>query len=194
MAVIEHDIIDLLCKELFTVKFLHSAYGPSRKNFIGEDIAVEPDQATKDLFADHSLGYHFIGDTLICFIRTELLSPPAIPSPYIKFDNPFLIRFLVKASAGFLGKTNVAAAGAKQVYQFSNQVNAATDGFICMHTTGVNNDDLKNADMVKPGKSCFAVIDILSSGAVNSSYEIFTGGVAQQLISPAYSIRFISTI
>ena len=195
MAVIEQDIIDLLCKELFTVKFLHNGYGPLRKNFIAEDIAIEPDEATSKLFVNHYLGYRFIGDTLICFARIEpLLSPPVPASPYIKFTGAFRIRFLLKASSSFLGKTIVAAVGAKQVYQFSNQANAATGGFICMHTTGVNNDDLKNADTINPGKPCFAVIDVSSSGAVNGSYEIFTGGPAQQLTSPAYSIQFISMI
>jgi len=195
MAVIERDIIDLLCKELFTVRFLHSAYGPSRKILIADDIGIEPDDATKKLFVNHYLGYRVIGDTLICFARVEsLLSPPSPASPYIKFTGTFRIRFLVKASSSFLGKTNVAATGAKQVYQFSNQANAATGGFICMHSTGVNNDDLKNTGTVNPDKPCFAVIDIASSGAVNTSYEIFSGGPAQQLTSPVYAIQFISTV
>jgi hypothetical protein len=196
MAVIEKDIIDLICKELFTVKFLHNAYEPLRKSSIAENIDIEPDQATKNLFNNHSLGYRLVNDTLICFIRTELLSPPGPDpkSPYIKFDGTVLIRFLVKASTDFFKKTNVVSTGARQVYQFGNQVNAAVGGFICMHTTGVNNDDLKDTGIVIPEKPCFGVIDIVSSGAVNASYEIFSGGTAQLLRSPAYSIQFISTI
>jgi len=195
MAVMGHDIIHLIYKELFTVKFLHSAYGPLRNNLIADEIEIEPDQATRELFANHNVDYRFIGDTLICFIRIELLSPPSSnPPPYVKFSDTVLIRFLMKASTGFLSKTNVVATGATEVYQFSNQANAGTGGFICMHTTGVNNDDLKSASAISADRPCFAVIDIISSGAVNSSYEVFTGGVAQFLRSPAFSIQFISTI
>ena len=196
MAVAERDIIQLLCKELFTVRFIHGAYGILRKIFISEDIFIEPDQATRILFTNHSVDYHFINDTLVCFIRTEVSSPPVLGprTPFIRFDSPVVIRFLVKASVDFLNRTNVISAGAQQTYYFTNQVNAATGGFICMHSAGVNNDDLKNTNTVKPDNPCFAVIDIVSQGAVNSSYEIFTGGPAQQLTSPAYSIQFISTV
>jgi len=196
MAVAERDIIQLRCKELFTVKFIHSAYGLLRKTFIADNIFIEPDRATKTLFTNHSVDYRFINDTLVCYIRTEVLSPPVSGPriPYIKFDSPVVIRFLLKASTDFLNKTQVIDAGAKQLYYFSNQANAATGGFICMHSTGVNNDDLKNADTINPDKTCFAVIDIASTGAVNTSDEIFTGGAAQQLTSPAFVIPFTSTV
>ena len=196
MAVADRDIIQLLCKELFTVRFIHSAYGFSRKSFIAQNISIEPDRATRVLFTNHSVDYHFINDTLVCYIRTEVLSPPVSGprTPFIKFDSPVLIRFLVKASTDFLNRTNVISAGAQQNYYFTNQANAATGGFICMHSAGVNNDDLKNTDIVNPDKPCFAIIDIASAGAVNTSYEIFSGGPAQQLTSPVYAIQFISTV
>src|SRR5262245_6311295 len=168
MAVAERDIIQLVCKELFTVKFIHSAYGASRKVFIVDNVFIEPDRATKELFTNHTVDYRFINDTLVCYIRTEILSPPVSGPriPYIKFDNPVVIRFLLTASTDFLNKTNVINAGAKQLYYFTNQTNAATGGFICMHSAGVNNDDLKNADTINPDKTCFGVIDIASTGAV----------------------------
>ena len=193
---VQKDIISLIYKELFTVKFLHTAYGAARKSFIADDIHIEPDLATKKLFINHYLDYRFFNDTLICFIRTELLSPPTPnpKAPFIKFSSPVLIRFLVNASTGFLRKTNVVITGSQQVYQFNNQLNAGTGGFICMHATGVNNDDLKSAAVVKPDNPCFGVIDIFSTGAANSTYEIFTGGPIQVLQSPVYSIQFISTI
>ncbi len=196
MAVAQRDIIQLLFKELFTVRFIHSAYGILRKTFIDENIFIEPDRATRTLLTNHSMDYRFINDTLVCFIRTEVSSPPGSGprTPFIKFDSPVVIRFLVNASNDFLSKTNVIRAGAQQTYYFTNQVNAATAGFICMHSTGVNNDDLKNADTVNPDEPCFAVIDIASSGAVNSTYEIFSGGPAQQLTSPVFAIQFASTI
>ena len=196
MAVAERDIIQLLFKELFTVRFIHSAYGVLRKTFIAENIFIEPDPATRTLFTNHSVDYRLINDTLVCFIRTEVSSPPVSGprTPFIKFDSPVVMRFLVKASNDFMNRTNVIRAGAQQTYYFTNQANAATGGFICMHSAGVNNDDLKNSDTVNLDKPCFAVIDIASSGAVNTSYEIFSGGPAQQLTSPVYAIQFISTV
>ena len=190
---VQKDIISPIYKELFTVKFLHAGYGVARKSLIAEDIHVGPDAATKELFTNHNLGYRFFNDTLVCFIRTELLSPPGLV-PFIKFTSPFVIRFLINVSSGFLSKTNVVVTGSQQVYQFNNQVNAGTGGFICMHIVGVNNDDLKSVAVVKPDNPCFGVIDISSTAAVNSTYEIFTGGPIQELKSPAYSIQLISKI
>ena len=192
------DIIKTTYKELFTVKFLHSGYGLTRQNLIADSISVEPDEATSELFADHSIGHRFFNDTLICFIRTEPLAPPAPnpKAPYIKFSGNVQIRFLVNVSPDFLNKTNVVATGAKQIYQFNNQSNAGTGGFISVHTDtiGVNNDDLKDVVVVKPGRNCFAVIDIFNNGAINNSYDLFTSSVTQQLKSPAFVIPFKSKI
>ena len=193
---VQHDIINLVFKELFTVKFLHAGYGTARKSFIAEDISIEPDKATREIFVNHNLDYRFFNDTLICFIRTGLLSPPSPTTkiPYVKFESTVVFRFLINASNEFIRKTSVIVAGSQQVYQFTNQANAATGGFICMHTTGVNNDDLKSAAVVKADRPCFGVIDIVSAGSVNGSYELFAGGPIQELKSPAYSIQFVSTI
>jgi hypothetical protein len=205
MAVALKDIIRTTYKELFTVKFLHSGYGFSHNDPIANNIKLEPDEKTRNLFVNHNMGYRFLTDTLICYIRTvktELLSPPLSPPetathvPYIKFSGNVRIRFLINASNRFLNKTEVAATGAKQVYQFTNQVNTGTGGFISKHTdsTGVNNDDLANVAVVEPDRTCFGVIDIFNTGAVNSSYDLFNENVTQQLKSPAYTIPFKSKI
>jgi hypothetical protein len=189
------DTVNILYKELFTVKFFHSGYGLPHNNFIAESISVSPDEKTRKIFSDHSIGYQFLNDTLVCFIRTRFVSPPSFEPkvPFIKFSANKVLRFCVTVSDEFLNVTNVEAAGAQQMYQFSNKVNVATDHFICMHTEGVNNDDLKNSDM-EADKTCFGVIDITNAGAVNSSYEIFDTLNNQQLKSPAYNIRFKSKI
>lgn len=190
---VQKDIIRIKYKELFTVKFLHAGYGAARKTFIADDIHIEPDMATRKLFINHYLDYRFFNDTLVCFIRTALLSPPSL-MPFVKFPNPFVIRFMITPSTVFFGKTDVLVTGSQQVYQFNNKVNAGTGGFICMHVAGVDNDDLKSAAVVKPDNPCFGVIDISSTGAFDSNYEIFTGGPGQELRSPAYSIQLKSII
>jgi hypothetical protein len=198
MTPVLKDIIKTTYKELFTVRFQHSGYGLSRQKFIADSIYIVPDGKTSKLFADHTMGYRLYNDVLICYIRTESLAPPAADpkAPYIKFPGNVQIRFLVNVSSDFLDKTNITAAGAKQVYQFTNQSNAGTGGFISAHTDiiGVNNDDLKNVSMVKPVSTCFAVIDIFNNGAVNNSYELFSSSLTQQLRSPAFIIPFKSKI
>lgn len=198
MAVIARDITDIKVEELFTVRFLHSGYGFSRQKLLEDSIILEPDNATAKFFTNHDMGYRFFNDTLICFIRTnlpQLSSPPALDPtlPYIKFSGNVRIRFFINVSTDFFNKTVVEAAGATQVYQFTNQVNAATGGFICMNTTGVNNSDLKNVDVVKADKSCFAVVDVHNNGAVNNTYNLFAD-INQTLQSPQYFIQFISKI
>ncbi|MDQ6763555.1 MAG: hypothetical protein M3015_13125 [Bacteroidota bacterium] len=197
MAVIEEDIIRTIYEELFTVKFLHSGYGFPHPGLIANSITIEPNEATKKLFVNYNLGYRFFNDTLMCFIRASLVSPPDPEPkvPFLKFAGEVKFRFLINASTDFLNKTDVAAAGSKQVYQFTNQVNAGTGGFISMHATGVDLiDDLKNVGVVKAEKICFGVIDIFNTDAINSSYDLFDNNTDQKLKSPAYKILFKSKI
>jgi hypothetical protein len=194
--ILKIDTVNIRYKELFTVKFFHSGYGLPRNNFIAEAIGISPDEETKKTFSNHNIGYQFLSDTLVCFIQTKFVSPPSFEPkvPFIKFSASEVLRFCITVSNEFLNVTNVEAAGAQQLYQFGNKVNVETDHFICMHTEGVNNDDLKNTSTVKADKTCFGVIDITNTGAVNSSYEIFDTINNQQLKSPAYNIRFKSKI
>jgi hypothetical protein len=195
MGVIVKDIVNTIYKELFTIKFLHNSYGFSNKNLLADNIEIEPDDATKNLFKGHRIGFRLLNDLLICFIQAKLQSPVIVEPklPFIKFLADVRIRFLMSASNDFYSKTDVAISGTKQVYYFTNKVNIATDGFISMHTTGVENDDLKSTDIIKPDKNCFSVIDIFNNGAVNSSYDLYDG-VAQKLKSPLYTIRLKNKI
>lgn len=196
MVVAERDITDIKVEELFTVRFLHSGYGFSRRKLLESSITLEPDKATSNLFTNHNMGYRFFSDTLICFIRTnltQLLSPLEPSIPFIKFSGDVRIRFFMHASTDFLNKTVVEEAGSTQMYQFTNQVNAGTGGFICMTTGGVNNSDLKNIDVLQAGKNCFAVVDVHNVGAVNNAYNLFAD-INQTLQSPNYFIQFISKI
>lgn len=184
------DIIKIIYKELFTVKVLHTGYGTPRPDSVSDNINVKPDGNTKIIFSNYSIDYSFFNDTLVVFMRCADQSPAV---PYSKFGENFRIRFLLNVSGDFLNKTVADPVGAAQVYQFSNQTNVGLGGFISMHTEGVNSDDLKTVASVNPGENCFGVIDIYSSGAVNNSYELFSGA-DENLNSPGYSIRFISKI
>lgn len=196
MTVVEKDKINTSYRQLFTVRLLHSGYGAALKTSIKEVVKVEPDDATRKLMLNYNMGYRFVNDTLICFIRTSLFAQPApLPVvPFVKFSGVKKFRFLVFASPDFLASTDVEPAGAATVYQFTNQANAGTAGVISVHTAGVNADDLKDVTTVKPAKNCFAVIDIISQGASGAAYELFDGVVNQQLKSPAYAIPFKSKI
>lgn len=184
------DTIKTIYKELYKVKFVHTGYGSPRPNSISDDLTVQPDADTRVIFNNHNIGYHFFNDTLVVFIRCADQTPPV---PYLKLAQPLRLRFLLNVSNNFLNKTVVDPVGSVHVYQFSNQVNAGTGGVISMHTQGVNSDDLKTVSVVNPDENCFAVIDIYSSGAINSAYDLFSGA-SENLNDPGYSIPFISKI
>jgi len=190
------DSVRITYKELFTVKFIHTGYGILRHNSISDSMGLEPDEESKKLFQNYNIAYKFFNDTLACFIRTKSLSlsPPGPQAPYVKFTGGERIRFLINVTTDFFSFTDVTTAGAKQVYLFNNRTNAGTGGFICMHAAGVNADDLKNANVVKPDRNCFGVIEIFNTNAVNSNYELFDAITTQELKSPAFSITFISKI
>lgn len=184
------DIIKIIYKELFSVKILHAGYGTPRPDSISESINLKPDTNTKKIFKNYNMGYSFFNETLIVFIRCADQSPPV---PYIKFAGTFRLRFLLNVSGNFLNKTTIDPVGATQVYQFSNKTNVGSGGFISMHVEGVNNDDLKTVALINADEKSFGVIDVYTSGAINSAYELFSG-TDENLIDPAYSIRFISKI
>lgn len=189
------ETIRTIYKELFTVSFDHSAYQPVRNILFADQVTVDPDKDTKYHFTNYEMSYQFFNETLVCFIRCNLLLPPAINPkvPFRKVNDDLRLRFLIKAGSAFLNVTDIDSAGAQQVYYFSNRVNAGASMFISSNTTGVGNSDLKNVSVVEPGESCLGVIDVFSSNAMNGNYELFTGS-AQQLRSPVYRIRFKSKV
>lgn len=184
------DIVRTISRTLFSVRFLHTGYGLPRPEIISEYIWLEPDEDTKNVFKNYSIGYRFFNDLLVVFMRCSNLVPT---TPFLKITEEVRLRFYLQVSADFLNKTQVQAVGAAQLYQFSNKVNIATGGFISKHTEGVNDDDLIAVDLAAPGKTCFGVLDVFNTGAVNSTYDLFSG-VQQTFNSPGYSIRFISQI
>jgi hypothetical protein len=186
------DLINRRYESLFTIQFLHTGYEFFGQNLIGEGLRIVPDLDTGKLFTNHGIGYRFANGTLLCFMQCELLAPPATAPvvPFTSFTGNVRLRFLVFSSSDFLNRTQAIAAGSEEVYQFTNQSNAGTNGFIAQHETGVNNDDLEDSTVVEPAERCFAVIDIHNNGAMNASYELFGGD--NRLLSPAYRIRFVS--
>lgn len=185
------DVIKIIYERLFSVEFLHAGYVFTQQNLLSESLRIRPDKETARLFKNHGINYRFQGGTLVCVMRSDLLNPPA-PNPVlpsIEFTGNVRMRFLVYSSTDFLARTQVAAVGSKDVYQFSNQSNAGTNLFIAQNEAGVNNADLKTTAAIKPEEACFAVIDIHNNGAVNANYDLFGGD--KRLLSPAYKVRFV---
>jgi hypothetical protein len=185
------EVITTRYEQLFTVELLHSGYVFFGQNLIHQGLRIVPDSHTKKLFNNHNIRYRFVNGVLQCFMQCDLLSPPATTPviPFIDFNGAIHLRFLVFSTSDFLSRTQIIAAGSQEVYQFSNQNNAGTNGFIAQHETGVNDDDLQDTSTAAPSEKCFAVIDIHNTGAINASYDLFGGD--NRLLSPAYRIRFI---
>ncbi len=184
------DVIKTIYKELYNVKFLHAGYGAPRPNSISDNINLQPDADTVITFNNYNIGYSLFNDTLVVFMRCADQTPSV---PYVKFAEPVRLRFLLNVSNDFLNKTVVDPVGATQVYQFSNQINVGSGGFISMHVEGVNADDLKTVAAVNADEKSFGVIDVFTSGAINHAYDLFSDA-NETLIDPDYSIRFISKI
>lgn len=183
------DEIKLIYKELFTVKFLHEGYGAFNRNFISDAISVAPDEATKKNFENHDMGYRFFSDILVCFMRCDV-DDLQIKTPYVNFTEDKLLRFYIQVSTGFLNKTEIVAAGAKQLYQFGNNIIATAGMFICHNASGVNDDDLKNIGEVEPAEKCFAVLDIHTRDVINSEYALFNAGDTLVTNAPEYNLIF----
>lgn len=184
------DIIKITNRALFTVRFLHDGYGFPRPEVISDNFRLAPDADTKNIFLNYSIGHRFFNDMLVVFMRS---SNQVTTTPLLKLTEEVRLRFFMNVSSDFLNKTQVDAVGTTQIYQFSNKVNIGTGGFLSMHTEGVNNDDLKSVEVAEPGETCFGVIDVYNTGAINNTYDLFSGAEAT-FNSPGYSIRFISKI
>lgn len=243
--IIKADTINQIFAHLFVVKIMHKGYETPDENFLQKGIFIQPDKATEQLFREYKMSYRFYNNTLVCFIQSSLVNPPAADPkiPLISISENIHIRFLVKTSSDFTNKTWAVSAGSKQVYQFSNQINntdgtnlflnapvesfsaakdygagtvvqdgghlysalqpiLASDGIAIGNIAywkpgvateqAVNNADLKDAALVNPDDSCFAVIDLYNNGTTNNSYKLFDGGGNLFDPAPSFVIRFES--
>lgn len=191
------DTIRTAYKELFTVTLLHPAFETiyaykdpvtnTDKTITGSSIfnavAVEPDTATKKLFANYSIRFRGAGNMAACFIRAQL------QQPFIPLPADTRIRLLLKQKNDFLYRTNILAAGSHQVYRFTNS-NTTLDGglkHITKNATGVADADLEDIATVDAEENCLAVIDIVTN-VTDVNYRLLNGDTLE---SPAFVIRFI---
>jgi hypothetical protein len=150
-------------RELFTIKFLHGGYETPQENFLSKGIRIIPDGATQQLFIDHKINYRFFTNTLVCFIDCIPFNPPADEPkvPFVPVSGNLHIRFLMLASEAFAANTYVVAAGSKQTYQFTNQVNNASGPFVFLTApveTHSNSKDYKTGTLVQNGGNLFTAL------------------------------------
>jgi hypothetical protein len=128
------DIVRTIYKELFYIKLVHKAYASANGSSIFSEVNVVPDASTKALFKRYEIEYRLINDTIVCFMRSELVTPPnrELKKPFVTLEPEFMIRFLLTASSGFFNRTYIAAAGSSVVYHFTNRINnvQASDRYI----------------------------------------------------------------
>jgi len=187
------DKINTIYQELFTIKFTHAAFSAAGPAFISDLLNIYPDTQTAAFFRNNSIGYRFDNNTFSCFVRCVPATPP-VADPKICFtpiDANVCLRFMMIAETAFFSRTDIQQTGATQVYYFNNKINAGTGLFITQANTTVTSADLKDSVLITPQDKCLGVIDIFSSGAVNSTYELFKGA-NKTLRSPAYKITFKS--
>jgi hypothetical protein len=166
------DIIRTMYKELFNVKLVHKAYSPASKSKIFNEVKIVPDKNTQALFNRFGIGYRCLNNTIVCFIRSELVTPPAAEpkKPYVSLDGAFKVRFLLTASSGFLKNTYVVAAGSKEVYHFTNKINnvQSSSKYITKIIENYNASKSYNAGTVvnNAGQSCVTLQAVNAAGGI----------------------------
>lgn len=187
--------ITTIYRPLFTVTFLHTGYQTAQENFFNKGMTVTPDGATKELFTNYNMDYRFYNNTLTCFIRCVLFSPPAPEpkAPFVPITGNIRIRFLLHNSGDFFDKTLVTASGSKKRYSFSNRVNNTAGAVLYLsNAVPVGDADLQDAAIVDADEDCFGVIDVYNSSTTNSSYNLFGAGGILFSPAPAYTLPFQS--
>ena len=124
------DVSRLIYKELFTIKLLHNGYTTPAGSGLLDKLKLTPDTETKKLFRRYTMDYRWLSNSILCFIRSEYVSPPAKEpkKPFISLTENIRIRFLLTAQAEFVNNTFITAAGKEAVYYFTNKVDNVQGG------------------------------------------------------------------
>src|SRR5687767_13749239 len=161
------DSIRTTFRSLFSIRLDHGGYERTLtsivSSFIFNDLIIEPDEPTRELFVDYGFGFICSNNTAICYVRSTG-SKPFLPLP-----DTTRIRFLVRARSAFLRKTVIEPAGSLQVYQFTNlaRTGGGADKYLTKNLGGVSADDLFAVSVVEPSTPCLAVIDIFTKDVGN---------------------------
>ena len=151
------DVISTIYKELFQIKLVHTAFNNANGTQLFQQVTAVPDYETQRLFDRLSVGYKCVNDTIICFIQSRLISPPAKEpkTPFVTIAGDVRFRFLLSASSGFFNKTYVASTGSKVVYYFTNRIN---------HVESAKTYISKSIDTYDVGKSYDAGVIVSNAG------------------------------
>ena len=151
------EVISTIYKELFQIKLVHPAFNNANGTQLFQQVTAVPDYETQRLFNRLSVGYKCVNDTIICFIQSQLISPPAKEpkTPFVNIAGDVRFRFLLSASRGFFNKTYVASTGSKVVYYFTNRIN---------HVESAKTYISKSIQTYNIGKSYDAGIIVSSGG------------------------------
>ena len=191
------DTIKIAYKELFTVTLLHPAFETvytykdpvtnTNKTITSSSIfnvvSIDPDAATQKLFTKYSISFRSSNNIISCFIRAEL------QQPLVKLPADVRIRLLLKQRGDFFYRTNIMAAGSRQVYRFTNENNTIDSGIkhITKNANGVTDADLEDISILAPEENCLGIIDMLNS-VTEVNYRLLNGNTLE---SPEFVIRFI---
>ncbi|MBL0741136.1 hypothetical protein [Chryseolinea lacunae] len=188
-----HETVATLYQELFKIRFEHLGYETPDENFLSKGLSIAPDTRTEDLFRNYHLDYRFDAGVLTCFIHCNLFNPPnAEPKiPFVTVPADLWIRFLVKASDDFSMKTYVVAAGSKQTYAFTNQINNTSGGNLFLSRgveTYVAAGDYAPGAVVSNGGQLFAALKpVLGSAGISIGNAAFWKSLQplEQVVSKA---------
>lgn len=170
-------------EKLFSIRFVHGTFPFSAAigGILTQNILIEPDPITGNLFKKHDIHFRLRNDILLCFIRVRT----NMDAPLFRLPNVLSMRFLINLTHSLKSETEQAAAhGKENMYRFRINVRAAANS---MSLSGATLGPVQARDPARifnpgnPGSwiittpnltGHFGVIDIVTEGS--STNRLYT--------------------
>ena len=124
------ETIYLLYKELFSLRFNHTAYLTTTGSRLLDVLKISMDDRTSRQLLNYQIEFRTTVDQLVCLIRSLKVNPPGyVPlKPYISIASLDHLRFYLSAPTEFFTSTYIASVAPGQVYHFTNKVDHVDSG------------------------------------------------------------------
>ncbi|WP_353129950.1 hypothetical protein [Parapedobacter pyrenivorans] len=169
-------------EKLFSILLTHVDFpspsdGDSWRAILSNEMAIEPDEPTKKLFATHEIKYRFTYNTLSCYIRVET----ATDRPFHRLPTNFSARFIFHASGALIARSALSPElGGTNTYHVRVKLKTTTssanlqNGLLTGVVSAIPDVVFQPGYGDQPGQwvnypvsisGCMAVLDILTEGS-----------------------------
>ncbi|WP_257670743.1 hypothetical protein [Parapedobacter tibetensis] len=187
------DFINIRYEKLFSIFLAHADFpvpetGKNWMESLAEQLSMEPDEKTKQLFTAHDIHCRFNYNTLTCYIRVM----DNENKPFHRLTNDFSARFILNASRVFMAGLAVSPVfGKDHIYHFPIKLKTTASSTILkdnLLSTVASNTPDHIFHQGEPGHwelqavniaGCFGVIDVIPEGS--SKNRLFKNEATQVL-------------